>query len=298
MSTTLNDVSARIFSDALIAEGNTVLAPLRAFSLDLSKAVVKAKGATVEATVFGATTAAAFNKTSNNYGHSQGSVRTVPVAMDTHIKDSFGVDDVKALESPVPYFTGAGKTHAQSIGAGILSTVFGLLTVAKYSQESVLTYASIAKSNFANLFKIATDNNINPMEATLVLNSSYFAALLGLLDSATYGGSEAIRKGVVPGLFGFKSVTAAPSLPTAENLIGFLTTANAICVAGRYLQPQAPNAYEETGMAFDEVTGLTFGLRRLANGLTGEVVQTTEALFGYQEGDPKALVRLISAARA
>jgi hypothetical protein len=297
MATTLNDVSARIFSTALITEGNKVLAPLQAFSLDLSREVVNAKGDTVEATVFGATTAAAFNKTSNNYGTAQGSTRSVPVVMSTHLKDSFAIDDAKALSSPVPYFTGAGKASAEALGAGILDTVFALLTVAKFSQESVLTLASIAKLNFAGLRKIATDAKINPRQAALVLSSDYFSALLALLDSNTYGGTEAIRTGVVPGLFGFSKVVEAPSLPTAENLIGYICRPEALAVAGRYLQPQAPGAYEEIGQMYDDVTGLTFGVRKLGNGLTGEVIQTVEALFGASECEPKSLVRLISAAR-
>lgn len=297
MATTLNDVSARIFSNALITEGNTVLAPLQAFSLDLSREVVNAKGDTIEATVFGATTAAAFNATSNNYGTSQGSTRSVPVVMTTHLKDSFSIDDKKALTSPVPYFTGAGKACADSLGAGVLSAVFALLTVAKYSQESIVTLASIAKANFAALRKVATDAKINPRQASLVLNSDYFAALLALLDSNTYGGSEAIRSGVVPGLFGFAKVIEAPSLPTAENLVGFIAKPEALAIAARYLQPQAPGAYEEVGQMYDDATGLTFGVRKLANGLTGEVIQTTEALFGATECEVKSLVRLISASR-
>ena len=298
MATTLNDVGARIFSNALIVEANKVLAPLSAFSLDLSREAVGVKGASIDATVFGATTAADFDKTTNNYTHSQGSTRTVSVEMNIHKKDGFAIDDKKALSSPVPYFTGAAKASAGACGVAVLDAVFAKFTAALFTQESIVTYAGIAKANFAALRKVATDQNINPRDATLLLNSSYFGALLSLLDSNTYGGSEAIRLGVVPGLFGFRQVVEAPTLPSAENLIGMIATTNCLAVAGRYLQPQAPKVYEEVGQMYDENTGLVFGVRRLGVGATGDVVQNVEVLFGVKELDPKQCVRLISAARA
>ena len=47
--------------------------------------------------------------------------------------------------------------------------------------------------------------------ATLALSGEYFYSLLAGLDANVYGGTEAIRGGVIPGLFGFRMNGAAQS---------------------------------------------------------------------------------------
>jgi hypothetical protein len=123
-----------------------------------------------------------------------------------------------------------------------------------------------------------------------MLDSANFATLLSLLDYYTYGDREAIKDGVVPGLYGFKAVMENNYLPAGTK--GALVAEDALVVAGRTIAVQSPRVYQEVGYTTDEDSGLTLGLRRGADWATGMNYATVEALFGAALVQPGKAVKL------
>ena len=126
--------------------------------------------------------------------------------------------------------------------------------------------------------------------AVLMLDPANFATLLSLLDYYTYGDREAIKDGVIPGLYGFKAVIENNALPVGAK--GALIAEDALVIAGRRIEVQSPRVYQEVGYTTDEDSGLTLGIRRGADWATGMNSATVEALFGAAFVQPAKAVKL------
>ncbi len=125
----------------------------------------------------------------------------------------------------------------------------------------------------------------------VAMKPTQFATVLGQLDSNIYGGSEAIRLGVVDGLYGFKAFVCAPNLP--EGVDGAIICDTAVGVASRYLFPGTEGAYPQAWSATDE-SGFTIGYRRFMDLATGSNKFAGDVLFGAKILQPSKIVRLVS----
>ena len=105
-----------------------------------------------------------------------------------------------------------------------------------------------------------------------------------------YGGSEAIRLGIVPGLYGFKGFVCTSNLPEGTN--GAIICDSAIGVASRYVYPGTEGAYPEAWSATDE-DGFTVGYRRFMDLCTGSNKFAADVLFGASILQPSKIVRLV-----
>lgn len=105
-----------------------------------------------------------------------------------------------------------------------------------------------------------------------------------------YGGSEAIRLGLIPGLYGFKGFVCTSNLPTGTN--GAIIAADAIGVASRYLYPGTEGAYPEAWAATDE-DGFTIGYRRFMDLCSGSNKFAADCLFGAKILQADKIVRLV-----
>ena len=105
-----------------------------------------------------------------------------------------------------------------------------------------------------------------------------------------YGGSEAIRLGVIPGLYGFKGFVCTSNLSGCD---GAVICDSAIGVASRYVYPGTEGAYPEVWSATDE-DGFTIGYRRFMDLATGSNKFAADVLFGASILQPSKIVRLVS----
>lgn len=295
MSTTLTTLAMTIAAEKAIQTANAKLPALKAFSTGFKAAEVKS-GSKVNVPLFASRTAAAFNKTTNNYQGTTKGVSGVDILIDDHIVDSIPFDDIDFAECDVPFWTGAGEAAGKSIAKGILAVAFANITAAKYAGKTIMAEADAANmKNWALLRKAADDADLDATECRLLVNSTYFSYLLSLLDVSKYGGTEAVKAGVIPGLFGFAEVVDCPTLPTTANLVGAIAHPTCMGVAGRLLKAQSPKAYEEIGSVTDDASGLTIGFRRFGVAGTGENFLAYEALFGADVVSGSALVRVVKA---
>lgn len=152
------------------------------------------------------------------------------------------------------------------------------------------------KNEIAHLRDAAHRVGINPRNSVLALNSNAFSELLSLLDSNIYGGSEAVRGGVIPNLFGWKSVMECNEFRSGEHLVGAVIPEDAIAIAGRRIEVGSPSIYDEVGTTTDNDTGLVLGTRSHGTPQNGEKYATIEALFGVKLLQPTKIIRLVDEA--
>jgi hypothetical protein len=298
MANTLTNTQNQIIADAAVLEFNLALAPLRAFSLDLSPAATQ-PGAKVTVPVFATRTAIPF---AGNYAGGDSTVIGVDVTLNQHIFNSAHVTDREVAESSIDYLNNLGKQGGRSVAKGVLDFFFGLVTAANFGNAAgdklIQAPNSVTANTVADLRNKAVAKGMMPSDCALVLNSAAFTSLLKdtTLTSSMYGGPEVIRSGTIPSLFGFRQVIESPTLPTnAENLIGFVAAPQAIAGAMRYLRPVSTEGLADSGMVSDEQTGATLGFRVIPEQLAGKTHYVTEALFGASKVDGKTIVRLLSA---
>lgn len=298
MPNTLTNTQNQIIADAAVLEFGSLLAPLRAFSLDMSPAPAQ-PGAKVTVPVFATKAATSF---SGSYAGADSTVTGVDVVLNQHLFASAHVTDREVAESSVDYLSNLGKQNGRGVAKGVLDYVFGLVTAANFGNAAgdklVQASSGFTAATVADLRQKAIAKGMVPSDCALVLNSTYFTALLKdtTLTSSMFGGPEAVRTGHIPSLFGFRAVIEAPTLPAnSENLGGFVAAPQAIAVAFRYLRPYSTEGLADSGMVSDEATGATLGFRVIPEQLAGKTHYVTEALFGAAKVDGKSVVRLLSA---
>ena len=297
MATSLASPALVFAADKAIIAARKALAKAALFATDFSADAAQ-PGSTLKIPLFTPGAAAAFNATSNNYETTDGSVTFAAMAFDHHVKNTFQFDDKDfTLVNGTNFWANAGRASGEAIALAISKAVAGLIVKANVAQEAVF---SAGKAALANLRKTAAAQGIDPAQTVVMLEPGAFAALLSALDANVYGGSEAIRGGLLEGLYGFKAVIEQSDLSadTAEKLVGALVPADALAIAGRTIPVLSPGVYEEVGITRDEVSGLALGLRRHGNPATGANYATVEALFGAALTQPGKIVRLVSAATA
>ena len=273
----IDTLQLKIAAEKAIKTAHKAIAPLKLFATSFS-AAESIQGSAIRVPVFNIGNAAEFNADTNNYAGTTQDVAGVDVNLDKHFVKSVFYTDRDLVECNDDFFTEAGRGIGEQLSRAAVTQVTGMLTNAQITKSTVLTLANFAdKKNIANLYKIADDNDLNPADVVLLLTPAAFAAVLANLDADVYGGNEAIRDGMIPGLYGFGGVVMANTL--ASGLNGVMVHKEAIGIASRYLAPDA-SAYSEVSQITDEATGLTIGFRRFAVPETGKRYIAGEMLYG------------------
>ena len=270
--------------------------------------------------------AADFNRDTNNYGTPNGSMRYTPMKFAHRPKHSFGfTENDFNLVNGTNFWQVSGQKSAEAVGRAIEKAVCELINktniptsgedATEFTDENgnefetgtgetfssaneVVMSGDLTKKSVAALRKACHDADISVRDTILALNPVKFAELLSLLDAHMYGGTEAIRDGMIPNLYGYKAVMEMGSLSadTGENLVGALIPASAIAVASRTVDVLNPKLYDEIGTATDDNSGLVLQMRRGGDWKTGDSVATVECLFGAKLVQPTKIVRLVSSA--
>lgn len=292
MATTNSNVGFDIFANKIIETARVILSPIFAFSLDLS-AEAKKIGDVIRVPMIGAGSAADFNASSNNYkAAAVATLQDREVAIDTRKLSKFGIDDAQAAAYSPSWWEAKAQANANAVCAALLDDVAALITAANYGDTATdkvaVSLAGFGTKGVAAIRSAAIGKSIRPRFASLVLNSEYFSALLGALDSNVYGGPEAIRSGMIPGLMGFGRVVEFPTL----TIPGFVCAQDAVCIANRWLKPIDPAVYSYAAPATDEESGLTIGVREYTDPDTGMKSVSAELCYGKEIGSTQ-LVRII-----
>lgn len=292
MANTLTNTALQIYSTKLIMALKRKLAPIFAFSLDLSNEA-KAKGDTVQVPLISAATAADFHANNNNYKAAEGDVNAKSVTINKRKLSKFGVSDQQNANYGASWWEGKAIMSVNAVGAAALADVYALITAANYGDTDpdklAITLATFKKAGVAAIRAAAIKKGLSPSASALCLNPDFYSALLADLDSASYGGEEAVRNGVIPNLMGFSKIIEVPDF----NSPGFVCHPDAIAFANRYLAPVEPGCYQEVGTVTDDESGLTVGVRKYGDPDTGLLSVSAELCYGLDVGAADALLRLV-----
>ena len=244
-------------------------------------------GAAVAVPVYNLSAAAEFNEQTNNWCGGTNEVDGVTVNLDKHFIKSIALTDVEAGETDINFLRDGARAIADVLGTAANKYVFGLVNEDNFALSA--SFDGSSKAVFANLFKIADDNGLNPYECVVVLTPEYFAKALSYLDSSVYGGSDAIRAGVIPGLYGFKSVICSSFLP--EGVKGAIIKQDAIGIVSRTNKP-AVDGYVATWSAATQ-DGIALGYRVFEHLCFGKAFLGADILMGAKVLQANGGVRLV-----
>ena len=267
---------------------------LGAFSTDVSGELL-GPSKSVEVPLVEMDEAGTFNRTSNNFARPAGTPKTATVTFGEPIITGFAVTADQASKIEKRWWEGKAELNATAVAASASSAVTDLITDSNF--EKVVTgvgaASAFAKSGVAKI-AAAVENSTNKLRvkfSTLALSGEYFYALLAGLDASVYGGTEAIRGGVIPGLFGFGKVMLMHGL----EIPGFVCEPSAIAFASRGFRPADDKPYRAIREIKDPESGLTLTLVEYGDGPSGDLSESVTTRIGAAVGEAGALVRLQAA---
>jgi len=278
---------------AMTIEGLTRgLAPLRDFSLDFSNDI-KAPGASLDVALVTADTAAAFNATSNNFSRTAITPKKITLTKSTPIIAGFSVTADQLVKLTPSYWAKKSELNVLEICDGILAVVAALITPENYGDEAgdkiAVTEGGFGRKVVSKLRAAAIAKKLRVNRSVLALSPAYFSALLGDLDANVYGGTEAMKTGVIPGLLGFRSVIEIPQLTVP----GFVSHPDAIGIGSAIFRPASDKPYDSVQEIVEPETGLTLTLVEYPDGPSGSLSYTVNCMVAAGVGNEKALLRLV-----
>jgi hypothetical protein len=276
---TLNRTMTAYAQEALNAF-TAALTPLNAFSRDFSAAAVQ-KGTAVAVPRYDSVTATTF---ASSYVGTGGTVNTVTVTVSNHRVVTVDLTDVQQLNTDVVIAKFA-KQQGKALATLIQQDIWSLLTTVNFGLGVLSVSASAFSASNALTARKALALANAADGSSLVLNETAYHALAGdsgIMAAYAYGGSEAIREGKIPKVWGMP-VFASNVLPTNSiSLMGFVAHPDSIAVAIRTFDAVVPDgAYEYFDTVTDDATGLALGVRVLYEPETGKRFGSFECLCGY-----------------
>lgn len=268
---------------------------LGAFSTDISDEV-KDPGEKIQIALVEADAAGTFDRANNNFARPAGTPKTATVTFGDPLITGFAVTAAQARNIQKRWWEGKADLNATAVAASAQTAVTNLVTKENFAKAvtNVGNAASFAKAGVAKI-AAAIENATNKLRvkfSTLALSGEYFYYLLSGLDASVYGGPEAIRNGVVPGLLGFNKVMCMQGLDCP----GFVCEPSAIAFASRGFRPADDTPYKTIREIKEPESGLTLTLVEYGDGPSGDLSESVTTRIGAAVGDSGALVRLVSGA--
>jgi hypothetical protein len=208
------------------------------------------------------------------------------VNLDKHRINTVDLTDVQQLNSSAAVITNMARQQGKILGKMVLQDIWSQLTIPNFGAAIVTTAASNwSRTQVRALRKALVESDVDMSMASLVADVDIYDALLGdsnITQAFQYGGSEAIREGQIPRLFGM-DVYQTNILPSLTTTIGaFIVHPDAMAVAMRQFSSVVPtSAYEAFETVTDPESGITMQYRRLYDPNVGKMYASFECLFGY-----------------
>lgn len=283
-----NDLTIKVASETAIMGLQKHMASLKYFAKDVSP-MADRPFAGVQVPVYALSAAAEFDEESNNWCGGTNEVDGIVVQLEKHFIKSIALNDVQAGETDINFLRDGSRAIADVLGHAANKYVWGLINSTNVPTQA--QFAGTTKTAFANLFKIADDNGVNPYECVLALNPEQFAKLLSLMDANVYGGSSAVQTGVIEGLYGFRAVVCTSYLP--EGTIGAIIPYNCLAIVSRTNKP-AIDGYVNTWTATTD-DGFSIGYRVFEHLCKGKMFLGADVLMGAKITQ-SGIIRLVPAA--
>ena len=281
-----SDLALKAASESAVMAAHKNLAKLSLFAKNFSE-LQGVPGKSIAVPVYDLSAAAAFVAGTNDYGTGANEIGGELITLDQHLVKSVTITDVEEAETGIRWATDTSYALADMLTRGVNDYVFGLINA---TNVTLSADTPTTKATVAGLYAIAENNDIPVDQCIVALKPTQFAGVLSALDYTVYGSDDAIRNGVIPGLYGFKGFVCAPNLPDGTN--GAIICDTAVGVASRYLFPGTEGAYPQAWAATDD-SGFTIGYRRFMDLNAGANKFAADVLFGAKLLQPNKIIRLV-----
>ena len=275
-------------NDLLVKIGPEVTA-VKQFAYDCSDAV-EDYGQKVRVAMVNGGTSENFSA-SADYEHETGSITDVFVTLDKQPKSTIALTGKDVLElANAPFWNRVAEAGRNAIANAVEKSIGDAITTALASITKETT--ALGTLTLAKLAALRSKCKGKIGDTVLVLSPEKFDEALGLFDSSVYGGTEAVRGGVIPNLYGFKSVVRM-ELPKYDGESTASTAAlipsNAIAVATRAVAVGEESCYSEIGTQADE-NGFAITVMRHGSAAKGKGYLNVTALVGATVVDAANIV--------
>ena len=283
MATINSALNDKLIAQAALESFTADLEPLSIFTTSYSNEVVR-RGASVEVPLIANLTATTF---ADSYEADGGTMNKVTINVDTHRIVTVSLSDTEYSKSSVAEITKFATQQGKALAQSILTTVYNLFvttagSAAQYS-ATLTNLSAFTLTNARSLRKALSDEKVPLVGRNLILNTSLYDSLLsqsGLLDASQFGARDTIADARVPRLLGM-NVYESLILPTNSiSLSGLAVHQNAVAIAVRALEPQAPSEYLAATVVTDPQSGLTLGYRRHYSPSSGKHFVSFECVMG------------------
>lgn len=281
-----SDLALKAASESAVMAAHKNLAKLSLFAKNFSE-LQGVPGKSIAVPVYDLSAAAAFVAGTNDYGTGANEIGGELITLDQHLVKSVSITDVEEAETGIRWATDTSYALADMLTRGVNDYVFGLINA---TNVTLTADTPTTKATVAGLYAIAENNDIPVDQCIVAMKPTQFSGVLSALDYTVYGSDDAIRNGVIPGLYGFKGFVCAPNLPDGTN--GAIICDTAVGVASRYLFPGTEGAYPQAWAATDD-SGFTIGYRRFMDLNAGANKFAADVLFGAKLLQPSKIVRLV-----
>ena len=231
-------------------------------------------GDTVQVAIVNAT-GSVYNELSNNFETADGNITYADVKLDSVIKATLKWTGKDLSEDPnAPYYVKMGKAAGEAVKAGISQKIGELLGDESLSANTAVL-STVTKKSLAGLRSKCAGK---VSETVLVLSPDYYAEMLSLFDSSTYGSDDPVRNGYCK-IYGFANVIEGQNLPSGSNIVGALVGRDALAFASRALRIADEGSYSEVGTVSDD-SGLTLTVMRHGSPATNSGFLNVVCPFG------------------
>jgi hypothetical protein len=284
MATINSALNDKLLAQTALEAFTADLLPLSVFTTSYSNEVVR-RGATVEVPLIANLTATTFD---NSYESTGGTMNNVSISVDKHQIVTVSLSDTEYSKSSVAEITKFATQQGRALAQAVLTSVFNLFVTTAGSAAQFtasLTGASaFTITNARTLRKALSDDKVPLTDRSLILDSALYDSLLSqanLLDASQFGIRDVVSEARVPRLLGMNVYESIILPSNSITLKGMAVHPNAVAVAIRALEPQAPSEYLAATVVTDPQTGLSLGMRRHYSPSSGRHFVSYECVYGH-----------------
>lgn len=288
MSTTFND---KIFADTVLQQVIDLLAPLRAFSTDISSAA-KAKGDAVIVPLFGTITTTTFTQATDVYEQAGGGITAVTVTLDHRKITPVDLTVQQLIDS-----SAANKMDqfayqmAASCASMVLTDILSVFTVTNFGAPTTTASANFKVDALAALRIALNAKNCPKMGRSLIIDDGVEAGLLSdtnLLYANQQGSSRTLDEGEFGRKMGFDIFSTTIFPTNSISLIGVACGKAGVAVAMRQIGDTLPGEeYAAVEVVEDAASGIGMTYSRHWSRAQGKWFLNMHALYGFSKAVTK-----------
>jgi hypothetical protein len=279
----------------------SILAPLRAFTTDLSPAPAE-KGYTVNVSFIPSGSNAAQFVEGTGYTVQAATREARSISLSNHWFVSTALTDFEIANSSLMRIEDTAFQQGAALGKYVFQNIAAKLSGSNFAVGSNQSSSSAyTVANLIDARKLATDLNWNGQK-NIIVNPTVYAALLKdtKMLYINRGDDQTVKTGVMSNVFGWDNIFESTAYPLTTQVsgsniqVGACVDPNAVLVAMRYLQPQDDGGKQliEAFPISDPVSGITLGYRKWYDANLGQVKSVYECVWGSAVGNANAAINL------